>query len=151
LEGGARGAEAVRLRNFLGDRGNPARSLLRGQAPAALGDLKLAYHGLESGRGAALEISCSKSRVLILPPLARPTSGSPPVAAPNPLAALVVPWEPTAAWLEALKPVYVVVYGRSGTESALPSPGRTAFFFTREGAVTLHLAPQGVAVQQWRP
>jgi competence protein ComEC len=151
LEGGTRGPEAVRLRNFLGDRGNPARSLLRGPAPAALGEVKLAYYALERGRGAALEISCSARRVLIFPPLALPTFGSPPAAAASPLEALVVPWEPPPAWLEALKPGYVVVYGRSETQPArLPSPLRTVFLFTREGAVTLHLAPPGVAVKQWR-
>jgi competence protein ComEC len=148
--GGGRGGEVIALRNFLGDRGQPARSLRRGEAPPALGAAKLAYYELERG-GMALGLTYAGRRVALFPP-AGPAANIDQVIAEGPLDVLVVSRQPPREWLSALNPGFVVMYGRP--EKSQPDPQslpKDRFLSTREGAVTLKLAPQGLTVSQWRP
>ena len=144
--GGMQGPEIIELRNFLGDQGRPARSLTQGHPPPALGTAKLAYHRLERGGGAALEITCSGRRVMVFPPTGLAAAEPPPAVAASPLEALVVPREPAREWLIALKPGYVVIYGKPGKDRRQ----QISFLNTREGAVTLQITSKGLTVSQWR-
>lgn len=148
--GGDRGEEVIALRNFLGDTGKPAKSLRPGEAPAALGALKLAYYALEEGRGVVLVVSLADRRLAIFPPARLESSPVDRIAAQGQVAALVVPRRPPLEWLSVLKPECVVIYGFADKVPA--NPQTTAqFFYTREGAVTLKLAAAGLTVSQWRP
>ncbi len=149
--GGERRPEVIQVRNLMGDQGHPARSLVRGEPPAALGGVKLTYYALENGRGAALGITCSGRRVVIFPPIRLSAPESPQVAADAPLEALVIPREPSPEWLAALKPKYVLVYGMPERDlPRLESRPQIHVLYTREGAVTLYLTSTGLTLKQWR-
>jgi competence protein ComEC len=148
FEGGMRGAEVIRLRNFLGDHGQPARSLGQMQPPAALGAVKLAYYKLARGRGLGLGISCCGRSVFLVPPVPLDSEVISTLTAAGEPEVLVVPEEPSPAWLDALKPARIIVYGRPGKDLSLrPSP--QLWLYSRQGAVTLRLTSTEVAVSQW--
>jgi competence protein ComEC len=149
--GGERRPEVIQLRNLLGDQGHPARSLVRGDPPAALGEVKLAYYALESGRGAALGITCAGRRVVMFPPSSLSASESTQAAGEGPLEALVVPRELSPEWLAALKPKYVIVYGMPEKDlPRLKSPPQVLFLYTREGAISLYFTSKGLSLKQWQ-
>jgi hypothetical protein len=150
--GGARGEDTVTLRNFLGDLGRPARSLERARPPLELDRVGLNYHSLKGGRGVALEVTCQGRRILIVPPAGElDLEGYQKKAETSPPEALIVPGETLTGRLSALRPKYVIIYG---SHSRGKAPGREPAaqrYFTREGAVSLYLSPEGVHPSQRRP
>lgn len=149
LAEGMRGTEVIRLRNFLGDQGRPARSLAQGQPPATLGAAKLAYYPLARGRGVALECAFSGRRLLLLPPVAAANTRDWPAVGLEPAAALVVSGEPPPEWLAPLKPAWVIIYGRPEKDRVRrKSPLLGSSLYTRQGAVTLRLTSRGLTVSQ---
>ncbi len=150
FEGGRRGEEVIRLRNLLGDEGNPARSLGQMQPPAILGEAKLNYYKLPRGRGVVLGITFCGRTILMVPPVPLGSVESLPLGAAGEPEALVVSKEPPPAWLDALKPALVIIYGRPGQDrmrrqSAFPK----LWLYARQGAVTLRFTSTGITVSQW--
>uniref|UniRef100_A0A7V4G766 DUF4131 domain-containing protein n=1 Tax=Desulfobacca acetoxidans TaxID=60893 RepID=A0A7V4G766_9BACT len=139
----------VELINLLGDQGKPARSLDRGNPPQALGEVFLAYPSWEGGQAGALEVTYQGRRVLLLPPLRRAALLKLPwPARDRPLAALVAPGDVPAELLKRLNPERLVLFGEPAEGKEFPS---CPVFFSRWGAVSLHLAPGSVTVQEWSP
>ena len=143
------------LANYLGDRGATPQSLDRGGPPGALGSVDLKYVKLAADAAPALEVAYQGQRVLLVPPVGRLAADDLPAAA-GPLAALVIPGalagpRDRQAIMDRLNPGRVVVYGDPGRSAAARSPWPVPCQFTREGAVSLHLAASGVSARQWRP
>jgi hypothetical protein len=143
------------LVNYLGARGGPPRSLARSRPPGALGGVDLKYVQLAPDAAPALEVACQGQRVLLIPPVRGLEADDLPTAA-GPLAALVLPAalaDPRDRNLimARLNPQRVVVYGDPGPSGAPRPPWPVPCQFSREGAVTLYLAPTEVTARQWRP
>ena len=141
--------------NYLGDRGATPRSLDRGRPPGVLGSVDLKYVKLAADAAPALEVAYQGQRVLLVPPVGGLAADDLPAAA-GPLAALVIPGalagpRDRQAIMDRLNPRRVVVYGDPGRSDAARSPWPVPCQFTREGAVSLHLAASGVSARQRRP
>lgn len=147
---GARPAGAmVTLMNLLGDTGRPARDLARGNPPRFLGEVQLDYWEGSPGQEMALKVTCQGRQVLLLPPLGRDSSGLkwPPE---SDLEALVAPEDAAPELVARFSARNLIFYG--SREPGKLRPGwRVPVFYTREGAVTLHLDGGGASVRQWRP
>jgi competence protein ComEC len=142
------------LANYLGDRGATPRSLDRGGPPGVLGSVDLKYVKLAADAAPALEVAYQGQRVLLVPPVGVAADGLP--AAAGGLAALVIPGalagpRDRKAIMDRLNPRRVVVYGDPGRSGNSRSPWPVPCQFTREGAVSLHLAASGVRARQRRP
>jgi hypothetical protein len=143
------------LANYLGDRGATPRALDRDRPPGVLGSVGLKYVKLAGDKAPALEVAYQGLRVLLVPPVGGLAAEDLPAAA-GPLAALVIPGglagpRDRQAIVDRLNPRQVVVYGDPGRAGAAQSPWPVPCLFTREGAVSLHLAASGVSARQWRP
>jgi hypothetical protein len=150
---GRPGPEMWDLGNYLGDRGRLPRPLepWRGgvRPPEALGSVKLAYLKLGPYQGFALIVTWGERRVLILPPGRLPEDLQGFQAAAG-LDLLVLPaglaGNPGLAVLLArLQPAHLVLYGHDSGAATEEIPG----LFTRDGAVSVYLAPAAVRVRQW--
>ncbi|MDI6853421.1 MAG: ComEC/Rec2 family competence protein [Deltaproteobacteria bacterium] len=150
FEGGRGGEEVIELRNFLGDQGHPVLSLAQMQPPAALGAVKLTYYKLARSRVIGLGITYCGRSVLMVPPVPFDKEDMPTLMAAGETEALVVPKEPPPAWLDALRPARVIIYGRPEPDRVRrPSPQPEICLYSRQGAVTLRLTCAGIAVNQW--
>jgi hypothetical protein len=154
-ERGRAGAGYWDLANYLGDRGATPRFLDRGGPPGLLGSVDLKYVKLGADAAPALEVAYQGQRVLLVPPVGRLAADDLP-ASSGPLAALVIPGalagpRDRKAIMDRLNPGRVVVYGDPGRSAAARSSWPVPCQFTRDGAVSLHLAASGVSARQRRP
>jgi len=142
------------LWNYLGDRGAAPRSLERGQPPARLGSVTLKFLQLGPERDVALQLQGEGRRVLIIPPVRHLTSQDLPggaVVAPD---LLILP-APLAgrqeglALLRHLRPGCLVLYGGSRDPGDAGRAPGIPCHFTRNGAVSVYLAPNAITVRQW--
>jgi competence protein ComEC len=142
------------LWNYLGDRGAAPRSLERGQPPARLGSVTLKFLQLGQERGVALQLQGEGRRVLMIPPVPHLTSQDLPAGAAAAPDLLVLPAslagrQEGRALLQHLQPGSLVLYGGSrDPEAAGRTPGIPCHF-TRNGAVSVYLAPGSITVRQW--
>ncbi|MBM4285335.1 MAG: ComEC family competence protein [Deltaproteobacteria bacterium] len=141
--------EAVELRNLLGDRGAPARSLEKGGPPSALGSVTLTYPSLGEGRGVGLLLTWEGRRVLIVPPRSM-DDAAPRLPPGGPPAVLVAPGDLAAELAPRLRPQVLVIYGEKWVPPASALPVGLRALNTAQGAVTLAVTPGAVTVQQWR-
>ncbi len=146
------------LWNYLGDRGSlplPLEPWRRGpQPPAQLGSVTLNYLKLGEDQDFALGLSWSGRQVLILPPERQPAI--PPTFQPaaTGLDLLILPAAlarspDLPALLARLHPHDLLIYGGSVKIDERDGVGVTPGHFTREGAVSVHLAPAKVTICQW--
>jgi competence protein ComEC len=142
------------LWNYLGDRGAAPRSLERGRPPTHLGSVTLNFLQLGQERGVALQLQGEGRRALIIPPVRHLTSQDLPggaVVAPD---LLILP-APLAghqeglALLRHLQPGCLVLYGGSRDPDAAGWAPEIPYHFTRNGAVSVYLAPNAITVRQW--
>jgi competence protein ComEC len=152
---GPEGPAYYELVNLLGDQNRSPRSLERGRPPGALGRVELAFLRLGEKGDIALKLSHQGRLVLVIPPVRRLDAGALNLAPGSRVAALLIPGaldQTLEACLERWHPQIVVIYGspkKGGMAAGQPSQAHC--YFTREGAVSLHLAGSGVRVRQWRP
>jgi competence protein ComEC len=143
------------LWNYLGDRGAAPRSLERGQPPARLGSVILKFLQLGQERGVAMQLQGEGRRALIIPPVRHLDSQDlPPGAAVAP-DLLILP-APLAlrpegrVLIRRLQPGCLVLYGGSrDSGDAGRAPAGIPCHFTRNGAVSVYLAPGSITVRQW--
>jgi len=142
------------LWNYLGDRGAAPRSLERGRPPTHLGSVTLNFLQLGQERGVALQLQGEGRRALIIPPVRHLTTQDLPggaVVAPD---LLILP-APLAghqegrALLRHLQPGCLVLYGGSRDPDAAGRAPGIPCHFTRNGAVSVYLAPNAITVRQW--
>ncbi len=144
------------LWNYLGDRGAAPRSLER-RPPESLGSVKLAFLPLAPEPGLALQLTWEGRRVLILPPARRLTARDLPGGADPGVDLLILPAplagdrEEGLALLDRLKPARLVIYGGSRDPAPYGQIAGIPCQFTRNGAVSVYLAPDGVTLRQWAP
>ena len=146
------------LWNYLGDRRClplPLEPWRRGLQPATqLGSVNLDYLQLGDDKDFALGLSWSGRQVLILPPGRQPAI--PPTFQPaaTGLDLLVLPAAQARspdlpALLARLHPHDLVIYGGSLEVDERDGLGGRPCHFTREGAISVHLAAARVTICQW--
>jgi competence protein ComEC len=142
------------LWNYLGDRGAAPRSLERGRPPARLGSVTLKFLPLGPERGVALQLQGEGRRALIIPPGRNLTSQDLPAGAAAAPDLLVLP-APMAgrpegrALIRRLQPGSLVLYGGSRDPGDAGRAPGIPCRFTRNGAVSVYLAPGSITVRQW--
>ncbi len=153
---GRPGPALLDLWNYLGDRRRlplPLEPWRPGpQPPAGLGSAALEYLKLGQDQGFALQISSQGRRALILPPGREPEVPSGYQAAASGLDLLVLPAglvsaDGLPASLARLQPRRLLIYG--GVPQAQAPPTGIPCHFTRDGAVSVYLAADGVRLSQW--
>jgi competence protein ComEC len=142
------------LWNYLGDRGAAPRSLERGQPPARLGSVTLKFLQLGQERGVALQLQGEGRRVLIIPPVRHLDSQYLPegaAAAPDLLIlpALLAGHQEGRVLIRRLQPGSLVLYGGSRDPGDAGRAPGIPCHFTRNGAVSVYLAPGSITVRQW--
>jgi competence protein ComEC len=152
---GPQGPAYYELVNLLGDQNRSPRSLERGRPPGALGSVGLEFLRLGDDGATALRFSHQGRQVLIMPPVRRLDTGALTLAPGSRVAALLLPAalaQTLEAYRERWHPEIMVIYGAPRKAvAAAPQPGRIRGYFTREGAVSLRISGNAVAVHQWRP
>jgi competence protein ComEC len=152
----AGGPDYVELYNLLGDQGRIPRSLEKGDPPAALGDMALAYPRLGPDLGVALRLRYQGRDLLILPPLRQAAAGLNLAGVP-PVEGLIVPAdlvgsEQLARLAARLEARHLVAYGPGRrTRGRGEPPPDLPCLFTRDGAVSLYLSETALEAKQWRP
>jgi competence protein ComEC len=151
---GPEGPAFYELINLLGDQNRSPRSLERGQPPADLGSVGLAFPRRWEG-GPALQLSYQGRLVLVMPPGLRLNAGEIAMPPGCRLGALIIPGKPARnleTLIGKLRPEIIAIYGPSqGTGTAACLSGDIPCFFTNEGAVSLKISARGLVASQWRP
>ncbi len=145
---GEAGEAGLALRNFLGDRRVMTKHPEDGGPPWRVGEVEM--HLIPCRGAAALQVEYQGRRVAFVPPEIQKSWEKLDLRGPGSLEAVVAPQAPPPVWMARQRPRRLILYGteKAGGEENASVP---VTFFSRKGAVTLILAPAGVAASQWRP